>query len=82
MEEYVVRGAGCQPHWRRFNFTGIPICDNFDLLNKYGKRSEKITSMEGNRVIEATECLRPCTFMEYKVNVKCNVFPICLLISH
>ena len=67
MEEYVVRKTGCQPLLRRFNFTGIPECDTWDLMLNYSRRSVGISETEGGMVIEKTKCLLPCSFMEYKV---------------
>ena len=69
VEEYVAKRAGCQPPWRRFNFTGIPECNTWDKMWKYSNNSAGLSETEGGMVIEKTKCLLPCTFMEYKVIV-------------
>ena len=65
----MVRQTGCQPPLRRFNFTGVPECDTWDLMWKYSDHSAGLSETEGGMVIEKTKCLLPCTFMEYKVIV-------------
>ena len=70
MEEYVVRKVGCQPPWRKFDFTGIPVCDSWQLLDMYGQKSAIMAETEGGKVTKETKCLLPCSFMEYKVNIK------------
>ena len=67
IEEYIVRQANCQPHWRTFDFEGVPTCDNWSMLNKYDDVKWNIAVMGFEEVIETTKCLYPCTFMEYKV---------------
>ena len=70
VEEYVVNSVGCQPPWRRFHFNGVPECDSWPLLYKYGKESAFIAETEGGWVTKKTKCFLPCSFMEYKVNIK------------
>ena len=70
VEEYVVKHVGCQPPWRRFNFSGVPECDSWPLLYEYGKKSAFIAETEGGEVTKKTKCLLPCSFMEYKVHIK------------
>ena len=68
VHEYVMRKAGCQPPWRRFSVEGLPICDNWALLNKYTIENSKVGSdMVKDELIAETKCMFPCTFMEYKV---------------
>ena len=72
IEEYIVRQANCQPHWRTFDFTGVPLCENRTLLSKYDEAKWNITVMGSEEVMEITRCLLPCTFMEYKVILAFN----------
>ena len=62
-----MRNAECQPPWRRLDIVGLPQCDNMQLLNKFGKEYERISGMVRSKMIKETQCLMPCTFMEYKV---------------
>ena len=64
----VIKQVGCQPPWRRFSVEGLPICDNWALLNKYTIENSKVGSdMVKDELIAETKCMFPCTFMEYKV---------------
>ena len=66
-EEYVMRRVGCQPPWRKFNVEGLPLCDNWTLLEIYGNESNRIhTDITMETLIRKTKCLPPCSFMEYK----------------
>ena len=66
-EEYVMRRVGCQPPWRKFNVEGLPLCDNWTLLEIYGNESNRIhTDITKETLIRKTKCLPPCSFMEYK----------------
>ena len=61
--------VGCQPPWRRFSVEGLPLCDNSNLLTRYGNEYDRVTQMVKNELIEETKCMAPCTFMEYKVDI-------------
>ena len=62
--------AGCQPHWRLFTVEGAPICQNATMLKRYARIFWNIAyNMDSDDVFQATNCLRPCTFLEYKVSV-------------
>ena len=64
-----MRKAGCQPPWRRFDVEGLPVCDNWTLLDKYSEENLKISdTMTKGELIKTTMCLMPCTFMEYRVS--------------
>ena len=66
--------AGCQPHWRLFSVEGMPTCQNLSELKKYNKFSLKIIlDMDSDERFQKTNCLLPCTFMEYQVsNIAAN----------
>ena len=66
----IVLKTGCQPHWRYFTVDGVPTCDNLSMLQNYQRILFNITyNMDSEDVFQATNCLRPCTFLEYKVSV-------------
>ena len=60
--------TGCQPPWRLFSVEGLPICQNITMLDKYTAILMNVTyNMDSEDIYQATNCLMPCTFMEYKV---------------
>ena len=73
IEESVVDTVGCQPPWTRFSSLGQPQCDNWTLLQQYGERINHLHDMDRNDLFEATNCLMPCTFMEYKESHKIKI---------
>ena len=62
-----MRKVGCQPPWRRFNVTGLPVCDEWTSLHDYSRENAKLATVVRNEMMNITNCLMPCTFMEYKV---------------
>ena len=71
VHKHIIQRAGCQPHWRLVSLEGIPKCQNLSMLQKYSNIFWNISyNMDADDVFQATNCLRPCTYMEYKVSVK------------
>ena len=68
--------AGCQTPWSRVNVEGVPVCDNSSLLEKYSNTYWKAVDMDRHKLLEYTNCLMPCTFMEYEVSF---IVSMCLL---
>ena len=67
VEKSVMRKIGCQPPWRRVNVEGLPLCDNATMLAKYTMQYFKAVEYGKGVLMKRTNCLMPCTFMEYKV---------------
>ena len=78
VETSIFTEVGCQPPWRRFSVEGLPLCDNSNLLTRFGNEYTRVTQMVKNELIEETKCLAPCTFMEYKVgnSTTCTGCPV------
>ena len=70
LERSVVASVGCQPRWRRFSMMKQPLCDTWHLLKQYGDENLRLNHMDRNELYEATNCLMPCTFMEYQESPK------------
>ena len=68
LEKSIITRAGCQPPWSRFKMECEPLCDNLTLLNKFAKESFEFYSPDKNELFEKTNCLLPCSFMEYRVS--------------
>ena len=71
-----MKKAGCQPHWRRFSFEGLPVCDNYTLLNdRFANLYSKYYNLHLKKIMEKSNCLIPCSFMEYKVKLS-SIFQV------
>ena len=69
--------AGCQPPWRLVSVQNLPLCDNLNMLLQYNSIFVRLVYYGRNKLIEATKCLMPCTYMEYKVSTKtCRTFAL------
>ena len=68
IEESIITKAGCQPPWWRFPVEGIPLCNSQRLLDKYDKEYSPFHDTDSNQLFKATNCLMPCSFLEYKVS--------------
>ena len=68
---HVIKNIGCQPHWTLVSVEGVPDCHNHTTLQKYTDVLWNISyNMNTDEVFQATNCLRPCTYMEYTVSVQ------------
>ena len=48
---------------------GAPLCDTWTLLSRYSEENRRLTEeMDRQEIIEATQCLLPCSYMEYRVS--------------
>ena len=69
LHQSIMKKAGCQPHWRLFSVQGLPTCSTKSLANKYDGAYWKLAvTMDSDDVSQATNCLTPCTYLEYKVS--------------
>ena len=64
----IMMRVGCQPHWRQFSVDGLPLCNNLSLLTQFANEFERVGALVKDKIIEDTQCLLPCSFMEYKVS--------------
>ena len=70
IDQSIITKAGCQPHWRLFTVDGVTTCDNVSMVNKYQRIIGNISlNMDRDEIFEATKCLVPCTYFEYKVHI-------------
>ena len=77
LHQSIMKKAGCQPHWRLFSVQGLPTCSTKSLANKYDGAYWKLAvTMDSDDVSQATNCLTPCTYLEYQVST--CLYPFCL----
>ena len=62
----IVQHVGCQSFWT--NFSGIPFCSDLSQYFRYLEEYNNIVSLEKNKLLTKTGCLRPCQYMEYTVS--------------
>ena len=62
--------VGCRPYWLSLTFisTEVDNCTNATQLVQFLKLMSKVEDVANEKELYAGyKCLRPCTFMEYKV---------------
>ena len=74
IERSIIARAGCQPQWRRFTVEGQPLCDNSSLLYKYSQEYTKFMKLDRDQLFAASNCMMPCSFMEYKVSADVGLY--------
>ena len=70
LDRSLIIKAGCQPPWRRVSVDDFPVCHNWTMLDSYDDEFWKIYNPDRKKLFEVSDCLMPCTFIEYKVSVK------------
>ena len=73
VERSITTKVGCLLPWWRFSVTGIPLCDNQLLLDRYDDVYMNFHRMDRNQVLEGTDCMMPCSFVQFKVSVICCI---------
>ena len=73
VHQSIYMNAGCQPHWRLFSMEGMPTCDNATMVKDFSMIWANMTlNMDRDDIYQATKCLMPCTFLDYKVRLILN----------
>ena len=70
MERSVFKRIGCQLPWGRVKVDGLPLCDNRTLLINHTLEYWRAIEYGRDQMIERTNCLLPCSYMEYTVSLK------------
>ena len=68
LERSLITRAGCQPPWRRVTVEEYPICDDWTMMDSYDTEFWNFYNSDRKTLFKNSDCLMPCSFMEYKVN--------------
>ena len=67
VETFMMEKVGCKPPWRRFDIDHLPVCTNYSQMTQYSDIYLNHATMPQRKLISRTNCLYPCSYMEYKV---------------
>ena len=68
MYKHLMEKIGCQPFWLDFLLTEHPNCTEASQISRFLEAFLNLTSISSeNELMEEYSCLRPCSYMEYKV---------------
>ena len=59
--------VGCQPLWFYKPEINLTLCSNFSQLHTFVHNYTQILSLNPEEINKNLGCLKPCTYMEYKV---------------
>ena len=68
LERSLITRAGCQPPWRRVTVEEYPICDDWTMMDSYDTEFWNFYNSDRKTLFKNSDCLMPCSFIEYKVN--------------
>ena len=64
----MISNVGCQPYWLDFIHTDVENCSEASQMDKFLEYMGDLNTISTEEeLIENYNCLKPCTFMEYKV---------------
>ena len=63
----MVKRTNCKPFWMTMINSDLAPCKNYSMLRKYFEMSNELNMMDEKTLYDTYQCLKPCSFMEYKV---------------
>ena len=64
----VMRRANCKPFWMTMISSALPQCSSYSMLRNFYNMSNELRMMDEKTLFDTYQCLKPCSFMEYKVD--------------
>ena len=58
---------GCKPFWVTENINGLQNCTDARQLSAYLDKVRLAQGMDDNTLYNHFQCLKPCSYVEYKV---------------
>ena len=58
---------GCKPYWISENIDGLKNCTSAAQLSAFLDKVRLVQGMDDNTLYHHLNCLKPCSFVEYKV---------------
>ena len=67
IENKMMEKLGCRPFWINDTGTKFSFCQQQSQYVEHFNRTYKFLVMNDEEIIEEFGCVKPCTYMEYKV---------------
>ena len=68
IDNKIIEKVGCRPFWISYTVNKRPVCDHPSQYVKHFERTSQVMVMNDVELIKEFGCIKPCTYMEYKVN--------------
>ena len=62
--------VGCQPFWLHKSTINLNMCSNLSEYVNFISKYNKMTTLGPDIIKHRYKCLKPCSYMEYKVEKK------------
>ena len=66
LEEKISQKIGCKPYWIKLD-SNLETCKDLKNMETYLLKLRESIGMDEQTIYEAYNCLKPCTYIEYKV---------------
>jgi hypothetical protein len=63
----LTRKLGCRVPFDSLSSEDLPVCSELDELRYFHANYSSIAEYDLNEIMDLTECLKPCTYKEYKL---------------
>ena len=73
LEEKISQKIGCKPYWIKLD-SNLETCKELKNIENYLLKLRESIGMDEQTIYEAYNCLKPCTYIEYKVREQNDIY--------
>ena len=74
IEDSVANDIGCNPIWRKNSLSQLPYCTKYKEYRDFIKKMNQLAFMDMRQLKKESGCLKPCNYIEYRVNIFIKLF--------
>ena len=74
IEDSVASDVGCNPIWRINSVSQLPYCTRYKEYRDFMNKMTQLAFMDMRQLKKESDCLKPCNYIEYKVNIFLKLF--------
>ena len=71
IEDSVASDVGCNPIWRTNSVSQLPYCTKYKEYRDFMNKMSQLAFMDMRQLKKESGCLKPCNYIEYRVNILC-----------
>ena len=69
IHDKIAKIIGCKPFWKPKNPNGLANCTEVNELSRYLYELKTTGHMDEQSLLDHYSCLKPCSYMEYQVDI-------------
>ena len=70
LKNKIMFDVGCQPFWLHKSTINLDMCSNLSQYINFISQYNEMTMLSPDIINDRYKCLKPCSYMEYKVGKK------------